>query len=212
MLLGILLYDGVARTNQLLRMTNTYTNTVSGGQASMSNNARPTTTADYMVFTGTQAVRFSNNNGNWHLTSPYSVEMEVFIDSPGTRWIATLGEGFGAGWPEWSISHTGTDIIFTSSTDNNSYTTNLSFVKNYNIKQWYRLGFMFYTVGNKTMVRGYVNGIKVFEAVMSTPYTTANGMSIGSDWTYNTTTGSTARIFKGRIRNVTIARSLFWTI
>ena len=212
MLVSILPYDGVARSNLLLRMTNAPTNQVSGGQASMTNNARPSTVNDYMNFTGTQAVRFSNNGGNWHLTSPYSLEMEVFIDSVGTRWIATLGEGFGAGWPEWAISHNGTDIIFTSSTDNNSYTTNLPLVKNYNPKQWYRLGFMFYTVDSKTMIRGYVNGIKVFEALMPVPYTTANGMSIGSDWAYNTSAGGQSRIFKGRIRNVSIGRSLFWTV
>lgn len=211
MLVGTLPYDGVARTNLLIRMTNSFTNQVSGGQASLSNNARPTTVSDYMLFDGTRAIRFSNNNAVWHLTSPYSVEMEVYIDAPATKWIATLGEGFGAGWPEWSISHNESNIVLTSSTDNNSYTTNLIMVRNYKPKQWYRLGFMFYAVGNATMVRMYVNNVLSGEAIVPVPYTTANGLAFGSDWTFNTTIGATARIFKGRIRNVTLARSLFWT-
>jgi len=212
MLVGTILYDGVARTDLLLRMTNSFTNQVNGGQSSLSNNARPTTVSNYMLFTGTQAVRFSNNNAVWHLSTPYSVEMEVYIDEPGTRWIATLGEGFGAGWPEWTISHNGSNILFNSSTTNNGYTTSLTMVSNYQAKQWYRLGFMFYAQGDSTRVRLYVNNTPVGDYAMPVPYTTANGLSIGSDWTYNTSTGASARIFKGRIRNVTIGRSGFWTV
>ena len=194
-------------------MTNSFDNKVTGGQAILSAATRPATANDYMVFDGTKSIRFSDNSNNWRVSAPYSVELEVSMNAGAEKWIATLGEGFGAGWPEWAIIQRASTVTFTSSFNNSSATTDQVLLSSYKVAQWYRLGFMFYAKENgDTHFRGYVNDIQVFDVAAPAPYDSPNGMAIGSDWTFNTSTGARNRIFNGRIRNVSIARSLFWPI
>lgn len=215
MLTGYLPYESLAttRTNLLLKMTNTFTNQVSGGQASLASAYRPTTVSDYMLFDGSRTLRFSENNDAWRVTSPYSVEFDVYLEEGDNKWIATHGEGFGAGWPEWSVIQQNGGIYLSSSADNNGNQFSLPLTLAYRTKQWYRVGFMFYTVGSQYKVRGYLNGSQVFDQNCLQPYNTPNGLAFGSDWTFNGPTspaGAIARVFNGRIRNVLLGRSLFW--
>lgn len=222
MLVSYMPFDTTTSTRQnlTLKMTATYTNLVNNGQQSLSNAYRPTNVGDYMVFDGTKAVRFSENSNypdNWHVTAPYSVECEVFLDtSDEGRWIGTVGEGYGIGWGEWSIVQSGGGIYLNSSADNNGNQFTIPFVTSAATKQWYRLGFMFYTDANNVFrIRTYCNDVKVIDQACSVPYNTSNGMSWGSDWAF-TGPGSSSpimsRVFKGRIRNVQVGRSLFWTV
>lgn len=164
---------------------------------------KPTTVADYMLFTGTQNVRFSDKD-IWHMTSPYSVEMDVYIeDLLALRYIGTVGEGFGLGWPEWTIWHDGTTIGWQTSSTNNGVTTQATFVSGVNAKQWYRLGFM-YLNGR---VYGFVNGTKVFDIAIDPPINSTNGLAFGGDYRKYA-----SRQFKGRIRNITMGQSAFWSV
>lgn len=211
MLVGMYPYDGNARTNLLLRMTNSPTNQVSGGQAFLASDTRPTTTADYMNFTGTQNVRYSDQTSgtfaeNWHVTVPYSIEMDAMIYDYEARWIGTSGEGYGAGWPEWNIVSSGNGFSFNSSSTNNGNDTTGIFANNVALNQWYRFGLMFYNNGTNR-VRGYLNDNQVFDLPWIPSYNSSNPLGFGGDAIKNS-----GRQFKGRIRNVTIGRSLFWTV
>lgn len=217
MLVGNLPYDSVARTNLLLRMTNSKTNQVSGGQSAQNNTLTPTTVSDYMSFDGTKAIRFSDNNDNWRTSSPYSVELEAYCENNlDGKWIGTVGEGYGQGWGEWSIVQSGGKLLLVSSSDNNGNQFSLEFVSQLITKQWYRLGFMFYTVGSQYRVRLYTNDVQVADVACLQPYNSANGMVFGADWSYSdssvTNPNYLARRWTGRLRNVTIGRSLFWTV
>lgn len=212
MLTGNLPYDGVARTNLLLRLTNNSTNAVSGGQPSLAADTKPTSVADYMLFsTGSQNVRFSDQTtgtyaDNWHVTPPYSIEMDAMLVDFESRIIATSGDGFGAGWPEWNIASSANGLQFNSSFNNNNVTTTGVFLPKAALNQWYRFGLMFYNNGTDR-VRGYLNDNQVFDLDCPTPYNSSNPLSFGGD-----AIKYPARQFKGRIRNVTIGRSLFWTV
>lgn len=217
MLLSFFPYDAIARTNLLLRMTSTRTNLVSGGQASLDNALTPVTVGDYLNFDGTKSLRFSENANNWKVTSPYSVELECYCENTlDGKWIATNGEAFGGGWGEWSIIQSGGKIILVSSADNNGNQFSLDMVPSLLAKRWYRLGFMFYTVGSQYRCRTYTNGVQTNDVACLIPYNTANGMCFGADWSYNDPSNTNpnwlGRRWTGRIRNVTIGRSLFWTV
>ena len=205
MLVGHIPYGGPARTNLVMRMTNNFTNQAGVG-AAIASTPKPTTTEDYMAFSGTQYIRYSDRV-EWRVAAPYSIELEVFAVDAVTRWIGTEGEGFGAGWPEWNMLQSGGNFTFSTSSTNNSYDFTETFVTGYALNQWYRLGLMFYKVGEQMKVRGYVNDVKVFERDMLQPYDTANALAFGGD-----ATGRADRMFKGRLRNITMAQSLFWTI
>lgn len=225
MLVSFLPFDNTARTNMLLKLTNSNTNQVSPGATSMSsfNSFKPTTTADYMVFNGTsntikfattQVISGTTTNNYWHVTVPYSVELEFYTDAIQNGWVATGGEGSGQSWPEWSIVATSNgEIQFQSSSNNNFNDTLARFTTSYTAKQWYRVGFMFYNdAQGNVRVRGYLNGTQVFDVASRLPITSTLGLAIGSDWAFQDSSSSKARIFKGRIRNVQVARSLFWTV
>jgi hypothetical protein len=212
MLVGNLPYSGTPRTNIILRMTNSPTNQVSGGQANLASDPKPTTVADYMLFsTGSQNVRYSDQTtgtfaDNWHVTPPYSIELDAMIIDYEARYLATSGDGFGAGWPEWNIVSSGGGFQFGSSSNNNNVTTTGVFLTKATLNQWYRFGLMFYNNGSDR-VRGFVNDSQVFDMPCAVPYNSPNGLSFGGD-----AIKYPARQFKGRIRNVTIARSLFWPV
>ena len=206
-----------SRTNLILRMTNSVTNAVSGGQAAIVNAGTyppPTTTNDYMSFNGNQCIRFANASNFWHVTAPYSVEMDVYCSNNNDgRWIATVGEGYGEGWPEWSIAQTSaSSLILSSSANNTGNQFSQTLLTNYTTNQWYRIGFMFYTIGAAYKCKGFVNGVQTFDIACSVPYTnTTNGLMFGGDWAWNDNSNAIARKWTGRIRNVTIARSSLWS-
>lgn len=165
-----------------------------------------------MQFGGTQAIRVDNSTGSsypvTHMTAPYSFEIEFFMNSGDNRWIATNGEGFQAGWPEWSIIVSGGALVYNSSSTNNGNTTSATFLSSINFNQWYRVGFMFYLDSqSKPRVRGFVNDVQKFDVETTEPYDSPNGIAIGNDFTRGNNRG-----FLGRIRNVWLANSLFWTV
>lgn len=195
-------YDPITRTEVVLSLTNSAVDQTSNSTA-LAADTKPTTVSDYMLFTGTQNVRFSDKD-LWHVTSPYSVVMEVYIDErAGPRWIATVGEGFGLGWPEWSIVHDGASITFRSSNNNNGITSSGTFVSNFNPKQWYQIGLMFLN----GRAYGYVNEVQVFNVECSEPINTTNGLAVGGDYRKYANYQ-----FKGRIRNFKLGKSAFWTV
>ena len=205
-------YDGVARSNMTVRMTNTWSNQVSGGAASLASYPRPATTADYMTFDGNQCIRFSDRS-DWHVVSPYSVEFDFYCaNTADGKWIATSGEGFALGWGEWSVIQSGGNILLVSSADNNGNQFSITVVPNFSIKQWYRVGFMFYTVGSQYRCRAYLNDVQVADVACIQPYDSTNGLVFGADWAWTTSNGGSARKWAGRLRNVTMAKSLFWTV
>lgn len=227
MLVSFLPFDNTARTNMLLKLTNSTTNLANSNVKPLAKDTtfRPVTTADYMTFNGASTVRFDNTqypNGTgqpsapnyWHVTVPYSVELEFYADAIQNGWVATGGEGSAQSWPEWSIVATSNgEIQFQSSSTNNSNDTLARFTTSYAAKQWYRVGFMFYNdAQGNVRVRGYLNGTQVFDIASRIPITSTLGLAVGSDFAFQDSSSSKARIFKGRIRNVQVARSLFWTV
>jgi hypothetical protein len=218
MLLSYHPYDTTTtRTNQILRMTNSRTNLVSGGQASLNNAFGPTTVSDYMNFNGTQAIRFSENSNNWKVTAPYSVELECMCSNTlDGKYIATNGEAFGGGWGEWSLYQSGGKIVLVSSASNNGNQFTLDMVPSLQVDRWYRLGWMFYTSGSDFRCRTFTNGVQSNDVLCLEPFNSANGLSFGADWSYSdpsiTTPGILNRRWTGRLRNVTIGRALFWPV
>lgn len=228
MLVSYLPFDSTARTNMLVKLTNGFNNLANTNVQSRTQDTafRPVTTADYMTFNGTSnTIRFNNAqypngtgqaivNNYWHVTVPYSVELEFYSENIQNGWIATGGEGSGQSWPEWSLVATsGGEIQFQSSSNNNSNDTLARFATGYAAKQWYRVGFMFYNDAQSNVrVRGYLNGVQVFDVASRIPITSTLGLAIGSDYAFQDSSSSRARIFRGRIRNVQVARSLFWTV
>lgn len=206
MLLGYLPFDGAARTNLVLRMTNSGVNQANAQTVAIASDPKPATVSDYMEFAGTQIVRFSDRS-DWHVVAPYSIEMEVYPVDTANRMIGTEGEGFASGWPEWAISQTGGALRFNTSWTNNAYDAGANFVNTYGLNQWYRLALMFYLDGTQNRVRGYTNGIQVFDIPITQPLDTTQRLAIGGD-----AVARADRMFKGRIRNVTIGKSLFWTV
>lgn len=207
MLVGFHPYDAVIRNNIVLKMTNEPVNTGSTNAVAIASDPKPTTVDDYMNFTtGRQIIRYSDRP-DWHVNAPYSVELDVFPTDKAVRWIATEGDGFGAGWPEWSIMQTSGALQFTTSWTNNGYDYTGVLLGAYNVNQWYRVGLMFYKVGDKLHVRGYLNNIKVFDNEIPQPITTTNRLAFGGD-----AVARTDRMFIGRLRNISIAKSLFWSI
>lgn len=211
MLTGLLPYAGAPRTNMQIQLTNSATNKVPNTTitpiAGADTSGRPFTQDDYMKFSGSNFIRFSDRT-EFHTTAPFSIELEFFVESGDGKWIATNGEGFGAGWPEWSIITSNGGLVFNSSSNNNGNTTTATFMTTCNPKQWYRVGFMFYTDAQGAYrVRGYVNDIQVFDVASAEPYNTPNGIAFGSDYAKYPSRG-----FIGRIRNVWMGKSLFWTV
>jgi len=206
MLVGNLPYAN-GRSDVVLRLTNAPANSTNG-YAPRQPDPKPTTSNDYMNFNGTsQIIRYSDRT-DWHVTAPYSVELEVYMVDNQNRWIATVGEGFGIGWPEWSIFQNGAgDLAFASSDNNNEDTSTAVFMNHYNVNQWYKIGLMIYTSGSDIRVRGYVNDTQTFDQVMTQPIDSINDLAIGGD-----AAAYASRLFKGRIRNVTIGHSEFWPI
>lgn len=227
MLVSYLPFDSTARTNMLLKLTNNTTNLANSNVKPLAKDTmfRPVTTADYMTFNGANTVRFDNTqypNGagqpsspnHWHMTVPYSVELEFYAENLQNGWIATVGDGAGQSWPEWSLVTTsGGEIQFQSSSTNNSNDTLSRFTASYNAKQWYKIGFMFYNDAQGNIkVRGYINGVQAFDTISRNPITSTLGLAIGSDFAFQDNSTAKARIFKGRIRNIQVARSLFWPV
>jgi hypothetical protein len=202
MLMGFYQYDVLARNNVVLSLTNSPVDQTATSTA-LAADTKPTTVSDYMNFTGTQNIRFSDKE-LWHVTSPYSVSLEVYFeDLTGNSWVATVGEGFGAGWPEWRIAREGNVLSFGSSTTNNGLTSSGVFVNGLNAKQWYRIGFMFLN----GRVYGFVNEVQVFDVEAAEPYNAAAGLAIGGDYSKYA-----QRQFRGRIRNFLLGKSAFWTV
>jgi len=213
-------YDGnleAIRTNQILRLTNSTTNQVSNGAAPASNTTlypRPTTVSDYMLFDGNKCIRYLDGSPSadyWRTSDPYSVEMEVFLNSGSNKYIATNGEGFSQGYGEWSVIQNATDVVLTSSSDNNGNQFSQVLIPSYSTGRWYKISFMFYTSGSTYKCRGYLNSIKMFDIECQQPYNTANGVIFGGDCAWDSgLVGSQNRKWSGRLRNITVGRSKFW--
>ena len=197
-------YDTTSRSNVVFRITNSSTDLSGTGKTLVSGDSGPTTISDYLQFNGSQVLRYPANS-DFHDTGNYSVELEFYIDvaTTGYAYIATVGEGYGIGWPEWHIIQTPTTIDFSSSSNNNGVTSDASLLTNFNLQQWYRVGIMFFN----NMAYGFVNDIQVFSIACSVPYTSTNGLAIGCDYAKYS-----GRFFTGKIRNMTIGKSLFWSL
>lgn len=204
-------YPANTRTNIVLRMTNSKTNSASDGYTAYAPDTSfwPTTVSDYMLFNGSTNIVRYQDKPEWHFTPPYSIEFEMYADDISTtRWVATEGEGFQVGWPEWAVMITGGGLQFNSSTTNNGDTTSVMFMPTIQAQRWYKIGIMYYTDSSSNpRVRGYVNGGQVFDTPCAIPYNTTSFLAFGGD-----AAKYAARAFKGRLRNITMAQSLFWTV
>lgn len=168
-----------------------------------------------MSFNGTTQIIKFQDKPEFHVVAPYSVELEFNAQKldTGSHWLATCGEGYQLGWPEWSFTLVGNSLQFNTSRSNNGDDTNAVFSNNIITNRWYRVGMMFYTdASSNYRVRGYLNGDQVFDVATQQPYDTSNGISFGGDYAGTSNPQSTLRLFTGYMRNIYCGQSLFWTV
>lgn len=193
----------------------------------------PSVSNNEMIFTGTQGIAYLDND-QLHVTPPYSVQVDFYTTqtSKGTAYIWNNGQGNGIGWPEAVIVLNGANLnMYTSSNSagTSTYQARFAIATNIQANTWYRVGVMWYTVSSTNYVRFYLNGSIVYTHQYSgtsfaadpnnpgggtntstsdaLPYNSSNGIAIGSD---NNNDSSTR--WEGKIRNVFVGKTLFWSI
>jgi len=203
MLINYIPYDLRVRPSLNLRLVDSTADVSSKNQTPVAGDTSPTANNGYLQFSGTQNLRYAPSV-DWHADSPYSVEFDVYLD-PATvtskKIIATVGETGSTKSPEWTISYTANQIVFTSFTVNKKLSYSSSMVTNYNTKRWYRIGIMFY--GGRAY--GFVNETQVFDIMCPYPYDSGSNLVFGGD-----TLKTPEYQFVGRLRNITVGKSAFW--
>ena len=171
----------------------------------------PTLSGDTLIFTGTEQIRFTDSS-DFHVTAPYSVEMEFYVSSlSNSPMLFNIGQGNGIGFPEFVVQlfNTGQINLYTASANSAAAQVARMLVPPGTVKlnTWYRIGFMVYTYSGSLRVRGYFNGAQMFDDSLVQPWNSPNGLAIVGD-----NVGYPTVFLNGGIRNLSVAKSLFWPI
>ena len=212
------------------------TTTHSGGAAWVA----PTYSNGVMITTGTQSVAYVDN-ANLHTTAPYSVQLDFNVTtvSPGVQYLINNGGGYNIGWPEWAIQLNGANLVVLANSRGQSYgQSQYDYSTNILPNTWYRVGLMYYNVSGQNYIRGYLNGVKIFQrAIAANGYALGAGAGSGTahnsnllgvaidaradEMPYDAPNGIslandaanyTSSFLYGQIRNLFIGKTLFWTI
>lgn len=172
--------------------------------------AAPAVSGDTLIFTGTEQIRYTDSS-DFHVTAPYSMEMEFYVSSlANSPMLFNIGQGFSIGFPEFVVQvyNNGQIILATASANSAAAQVTRTLVPagTVQLNTWYRIGFMVYNNGS-LRVRGYFNGAQRFDDSLVQPWNSPNGLAIVGD-----NAGYPTVFLQGGIRNLSVAKSLFWPI
>lgn len=193
----------------------------------------PTLSNNELTFNGSQGIAYLDND-QLHVAPPYSVQVDFYATqvAKSTAYIWNNGQGNGIGWPEAVVALNGSSLnMYTSSNSlgGTTYQARFAIKSNIQVNTWYRLGIMWYNTGGSNYVRFYLNGSALYTHQYSgtafypdpfnqtggqntstsdgLPYNSGNGIAIGSD-----NANDPASRWEGKIRNVFVGTTLFWSI